>query len=976
MIRRFIKILIVTLAFGFAAFTGYVISSSLEQQFLKTEAEKQLSGLLQGPVEIDTVRLALRGGLFLEGENVGAYPSESAPHEPRLFARQVSAEIDVTALLGGKFRLSGLLLKDVTFEIERRTDGVWEPSPIAALARRNEKEDPNPMDRHLGFLAAFEDVTRTLLSEVILADRFEVQNGNVILTDHKPPVEREGASPVRTEIRGLNGRIVHHWLSGVVDLRLGGAILGRHQRDTPLRIEGSHNGAGDLQIELAARNLTLDLIAPYLSVDEGPVEVSGVWKGHLHYKTSRMEHGTLTTEGSFSDLALSVPVANGAIESSSDQVDFSAQIRIDPDHAWLEPAVVSTGGVTMTIQGDVQRPISVDSELHLSGKLNGLDLDGLRTLLRSLPDEDAAAIEDFLVRAESGQLQQARGSGRASIREWEMLLSGQDAELPPGFIVAADLNGIDIRTGNDGIISNIRGSLEMTRDLFALLGVNGSLNHSPLPTFNVRVHDFINLMRGPSEERSMQTRVPALPGIATFFQLFRSTEPGQEDRGSGQPDIILRIERLEYPIFAWPIRDAFVRVSAVDGGSRFDIKKGLWAGVPFWGGAIWTHETTDVVDFEVWTSPYEESLAEQEAETDPQEQIDPDEATEQKSAIPWARGRFEIPQFTLSRLDFDNMRGFFRFEQQDLDLLQVRSDLRPTGKFLGSARLNMGQGEEIPAQIKLSLVSADVDAVSESVGFAADSATGELHLSGELIGSLQPQAPLLTNLTGDLNLHANDGELQTNQLPLLVALAQATEGYNENVQRDSIAYESLDAVLRVEDGRVSTKDLELEGPLRIYASGTIDVTRPPNEMIGVVGLFIFRGPGQVMENIPLVKAILPGSEKGLLGAYYQVDGTFDNPEIEPLRGKSISEDLPEVLVAPYALLNAILTGKSVDQGQTEPHPTPVSPAGGGEGRAGEPEAEAGNDEDTSASIESTGSPLPPEENGPTMEPATSTGASP
>ena len=53
------------------------------------------------------------------------------------------------------------------------------------------------------------------------------------------------------------------------------------------------------------------------------------------------------------------------------------------------------------------------------------------------------------------------------------------------------------------------------------------------------------------------------------------------------------------------------------------------------------------------------------------------------------------------------MRGGLSSWQQDLDLLQVRSDLRPTGKFLGSARLNMGQGEEIPAQIKLSLVSAD-----------------------------------------------------------------------------------------------------------------------------------------------------------------------------------------------------------------------------------------------------------------------------
>ena len=49
---------------------------------------------------------------------------------------------------------------------------------------------------------------------------------------------------------------------------------------------------------------------------------------------------------------------------------------------------------------------------------------------------------------------------------------------------------------------------------------------------------------------------------------------------------------------------------------------------------------------------------------------------------------------------------------------------------------------------------------------------------------------------------------------------------------------------------------------------------------------------------------------------------FDDPELEPLRGKSISEDLPEVLVAPYAILNAILTGKGVDHGQTEPDPLP------------------------------------------------------
>lgn len=923
MIQRSIKTLLVLIAFCLAALAGYRISSSLEQQILKAEAEKQLSTLLHGPVKIKTVHLALRGGLFLEGQDVGTYPSDSAPHEPRLFARRVSAEIDVTALLGGRFRLSGLLLKDVTFRIEHRKDDIWEPSPVEALVEQSRKVHPNPMDQNLGFLTAFEDVTRTLLADVILADRFEVQNGHVIFTDHRPPAKPEGAAPVRMEIKHLNGRIVHHWLSGVVDLRLGATLVGHDQSSIPLRIEGSHNGGGDLQIELAARDLTLNLIEPYLSTEAGPIQLSGAWKGHLFYETGRMDHGELTTEGTFSDLVMKIPVPNGTIESSLEKIFFSAQMRVEPDHAWLEPAVLETQGVTLTLHGDVERPISTESELQLSGYMNGLDLEGLRAVLGSLPDEESKALENFLIRTESGFLKQARGVGQASIQEWERLLSGQDSALPPGFVIAADLYGVDIRTGNDGIIHDLKGSVEVTRNLFSLLDVTGSLNHSPLPTFNVRVHDFTNLMKGPADERKMQVRVPALPGIPTFLQLFRTTEPENEESASSQPDIILRIERLEYPIFSWPIRNAFVRVSALPGGSRFDIKKGLWAGVPFWGGATWTHETSDILDFEVWTSPYEDTSVRERDRNPAEETTQTDDSTDIETVSSWARGRFEIPQFVLAGLDFDNMRGFFRFREQDLELLQVRSEMKPSGKFLGNALFNLGEDEEIETEINLSVVSADVARVGESVGFGSGFATGDLHLSGKLTGTLRPQTPVLADLTGDLNLNASDGELQVNQLPLLVALAQATEGYGENAQRDSIAYESLDGILHVADGRISTSDLELEGPLRIYASGSLDVTRPPNEMIGVVGLFIFRGPGQVMENIPLAKAILPGSEKGLLGAYYQVNGTFDEPEIEPLRSKSISEGMPEVLVAPYALLNAILTGKGVDHGQTEPDPIPA-----------------------------------------------------
>ena len=99
MIRSLLKTLLTLTLFLSAIFLGYFISSLLEHRFLKEETEKQLALLLQGPVQIGEVHLALRGGLFIEGENVGAYPSQSSSSTHYLFSEWVSAEIDVTALL-------------------------------------------------------------------------------------------------------------------------------------------------------------------------------------------------------------------------------------------------------------------------------------------------------------------------------------------------------------------------------------------------------------------------------------------------------------------------------------------------------------------------------------------------------------------------------------------------------------------------------------------------------------------------------------------------------------------------------------------------------------------------------------------------------------------------------------------------------------------------------------------------------------
>jgi len=97
---------------GFLAATsaGYWISSVVGTEVLRQEAETQLSTLLAGPVHIERAGLALQGGLFIQGESVGVYPDSTSALGSRIFAERIVAEVDLLALITGRFRLSGLLL--------------------------------------------------------------------------------------------------------------------------------------------------------------------------------------------------------------------------------------------------------------------------------------------------------------------------------------------------------------------------------------------------------------------------------------------------------------------------------------------------------------------------------------------------------------------------------------------------------------------------------------------------------------------------------------------------------------------------------------------------------------------------------------------------------------------------------------------------------------------------------------------------
>ena len=100
-------------------------------------------------------------------------------------------------------------------------------------------------------------------------------------------------------------------------------------------------------------------------------------------------------------------------------------------------------------------------------------------------------------------------------------------------------------------------------------------------------------------------------------------------------------------------------------------------------------------------------------------------------------------------------------------------------------------------------------------------------------------------------------------------------------------------------------DFEIEGPLRVFANAAIDTNEKPGRIKAVVGIFLFRGPNQILETLPLVRSFLPGSERGLVGAYFEVKGGLSEPSVEALPMATLASAVPSAIKAPFKVLRLL-----------------------------------------------------------------------
>lgn len=890
---------ILALCFVAAAVTGYWVSAEFGAEALRREAQEQLSSVMKGSVRIARARLVIRGGLFLEGDRVGVYPRETVPRSPALFASRVSAEIDVLALLTGRFRLNGLLLDDAVLEIHRDASGRWSPPPFQWLVdreRRGGAAGPD-MERSLDWVHGLEVVTRTLLESPLVARRIELRRSRITWYDESTHV---GGEPVRVGLYQVEGRLVHHWLSGDAELRLRAALVGSDGRAVPLTAEGWQRGGDEMRLAVTASRLPLAYLEPYVFPDDAGERLEGAWSGQLAYERHARAHGTVTLESAIEDFEATLSVPDGRFEIARPLVQVSAALEAHPGRVRLAHGRIDAEGIVIALAGSVERPLGPAARARLDVGIGGLDLAEVRRIVHSLPDADAETLESVLARVHDGRIERIGARGTARLDQWGPLLVGDADRLPRGFVLSASVADVEVRAGDDGRLSAMGGVLEVSGDRLRLRDATGLWNGEPLPRLAVSIHGVSHLFAGGDAPADRIGHARAMPGLGALAAILRGRPDDDDDREEAAPRIRLEIDRLDHPILRWPVTDALVAVERAGPTTRLVFERGLWAGAPFEGDAVWMSGATDelVVGVRV-AAPAGAAAATGTERPGPE----PDDGT-------WAAGRFEIDDLDADRWPVGTLRGRFRVAGARLGLDDLHARLLPTGQIEAKLDVDLDRSEEVDVALDFRIEGGDAGRLGRVIGMPAGYATGSLSLSGRLEGPVRPQTPLLASLTGQAHLEVQSGELRRDELPLVIALAQASAGYNDFAARDAIAFDSVRAGLVFADGRVTSQNFVLDGPLRVYASGTIDTVRPPHEMVAVVGLFLFRTAGQIMESIPLVKAILPGSEKGLMGAYFRVSGPFDDPNVDALAGRSVEEDLPDVITAPYQLLRSLLGGRS------------------------------------------------------------------
>ncbi|MCR9097695.1 MAG: hypothetical protein NXI30_26045 [bacterium] len=898
---------------------GYLVSSGVGTRLLHTEIETQLSRLLQGPVGIGAVGLSWEEGLRVEARDLTAYPSpiEDTPHGLR--ARRVVAWVDLLALMVGRLELSTLVLEGPHVRLVQDVDGGWVGLPLPAPSSYPDEglDDREPAERVFARLAELDGAASRVADEFSAADRIVVVDGTL---EWIGPPTAEG-TPARLRVELLNGTAERHWLSGDIAIDWRGVFLDGVHSPFPFTL-GVHRPEGRHFVwSLGVEDIPLAAAEAPIGDLSGIADIEGTLDTRFRLFTDTGGLHRLAVEGAIEDATIGLKRSGLLLER--ERVEIEAEFEVDPVEIRLVQSRLQGPQLAIEFQGSVRRPIRELAPARIEARTRSIDLDALRRYAESLADEspEALTIARLTERVVAGRVKSIEVAGTASLGDWQALASGEATDLPIGFVLGGSFDQVVVKSGPQDALENLEGEVEWVGDQILFKNGRGTYRGTKLPEMNAVINGMSNLARTRPEEREILRSPPPLPGLGPLSGILRPRNP---DALPPIKVIALALDRLEHPLFRWPMEDLEVLVEPLRRGMEVTVRKGRWGGARVKGEVVWFNDPeAPSVSATLTLSPPDppDPPATPAGDgTDTPAEVEAPAVTEAPAdglladglpAARWAQGRFEMEFRPRRWLPFQRATGHVRLEETRIHLDDLDIEVEEQGALAARMALDLDRDDTVGFDTSFALTGARLDEIGPFVALPEGLAMGQIEATGSLAGRVRPKTNFIAELEGRVRADARDGTVQTS-LPLLFRLAKATEGYNPFANEDRLAYETMDGTFAIDRGVISVEDFEIEGPLRVFARADIDTNPKPATIRSVVGIFLFRKPSALLDNLPLVRSFLPGSERGLFGTYFEVEGALDDPDVDALPVQTLMSGVPDVIKAPFKALRYLFDGGGED----------------------------------------------------------------
>jgi hypothetical protein len=856
------KVLLALALFAGAAWAGFTAVGRLGPEQAREAAERSLERALGGRVHLASARVSFGNGIAFEGHDLEAWPQ---PGGPALHVERAAARIEPLSLLLGRVQLRRLVLEQATLRIVRGPDGrIAPPAPFAALL--GDAPAPRRAPGAWGVVERVGDAARALLQAPLpllrasLAPReVELRNARLELVD-----ERAEAHLALEEVQAF---LVRHARGGRLELGGSGRLTDAAHETGWLTLEGRTRGKSG-ELGLRARHVELAALAPWLRELHPDLTLTGVARGAIQVEFGEREGRRVRIELLAGDLDARVPRRRGVapFAISGDAALAAAELALAPDQVRLLEGELELDGQRLELSGNVARPLGPEAPARLAVGLRNLDLARVRQLARVLPDELEQRIASALERVEAGHLAQLEVSGSGPLADWrDALEAPADApRLPIALEGTARFREAALRLGSGERLAGLSGELRLARDRLELRG----LRRAPdAPELDVTLMGLDRLLQ--HGERAARG-APALPGLAPLAEYLRGGPPAPEEKRGALGAVELELAWLSHPLAVWPLQDVRVSLGAPANGVRRIEAAGAWGGLGVRGSGSLTAGAPD--------APGRLALRVEVG----------GRAARPAAPAEWALGSWRALDARWRGAALPEVRGRFRGEGSALRLLDTELRLAQGRPLRGALRLDLSQRDQVPLELEAVADDAALGELGPLLGLGPGELSGRLDAAAHLAGPLRPGSSARATLAGRMSFSAEKGELRRRPA-VAEAIAASDDVFKEFRDKKPFKFESVQAELTLDDGRLATEALLVQGTrARLVVSGGIRVDAPPHEVEAVVAVFPRNAMNSIVGNVPVIGPILRGSDGSVVGAYLEVTGPAASPYARRLRNRSLA----------------------------------------------------------------------------------------